>query len=119
MLISAKTANEARTRVRIGFWRCQALFEPAAPVVVGKAPPLAPPLTVAGEVAEAWVAEAEVVFVVVLLGPVKKKFPAIGLPKLTASAKVVKLKLFLGVDELTKAEAAVSKSAGWTKSTST
>ena len=63
----------------------------------------------------------DVVFVLVPLvefasGPVKKKLPAIGLPNPSSCAKSEILKLFTGVDELTKLDTAVVKFDGWMNS---
>lgn len=54
-----------------------------------------------------------------LLGPVRKKVPAIGLPMLVSAAKSDKLKLFRAVDALTKFGATLSKLDGCVKTTMT
>lgn len=50
--------------------------------------------------------------VVELPGPTRKKFPAMGVPRLTTDAKVVKLKCCLEVVALTNEEACALKVAG-------
>lgn len=72
----------------------------------------------AGLVALAAALEAVLLLVVFASGPVKKKFPARGLPKLNCSAKADMLKLLIGVDALRMPGTAVLKFAGWAKSNS-
>ena len=57
-----------------------------------------------------------VLFVLFESGPVRKKLPAIGLPRPTSCAKREMLKLLMGVDAFTNLDATAVKFAGWTNS---